>query len=108
MIELKEKHCIQNEGEISLLEDEKIIKLKSKLSPGWRLIENKKLYKEFPFENYKRVMAFAQEIAAIAEKENHHPDMFLHYQSVEVELSTHFIGGLSENDFIMAAKIDEL
>ena len=53
-------------------------------------------------------MAFAQKVADIAENQDHHPDMCVHYKSVDVELSTHAIGGLSENDFIMAAKIDEL
>ena len=53
-------------------------------------------------------MAFAQDVAMIAEKEQHHPDICIHYTNVEIELTTHNIGGLSENDFIMAAKIEEL
>jgi 4a-hydroxytetrahydrobiopterin dehydratase len=53
-------------------------------------------------------MAFVQEVAQIAEQEQHHPDMCIHYDNVEIELTTHAIGGLSENDFIMAAKINEL
>ena len=53
-------------------------------------------------------MVFAQNIANLAEEEQHHPDLCIHYKNVEVELTTHAIGGLSENDFIMAAKIDNL
>ncbi len=108
MIELKEKHCVPCEAGAKPFDGDQIVQFKKRLAPGWRVIEDKKLQKEFPFENFKRGMAFAQDIAIIAEKENHHPDICIHYSNVEVELSTHAIGGLSENDFIMAAKIDEL
>ncbi len=108
MIELKERHCIACEGGAKPLKGEKIIPLKQKLAPGWQVIQDEKIQKKFPFENFKRGMAFVQEIAVIAEQENHHPDICIHYTEVLVELSTHAIGGLSENDFIMAAKIDEL
>jgi 4a-hydroxytetrahydrobiopterin dehydratase len=108
MIELKEKHCVPCEGGTKPFDGEEIKRFKKLLAPGWRVVEDKKMQKEFPFENFKRGMAFAQDIAAIAESENHHPDICIHYTNVELELSTHAIGGLSENDFIMAAKIDEL
>lgn len=107
-MELKEKTCMSSDklshpilGYVSGL-------LLEQLKTEWQIIENIKLRKEFPFENYKRAMAFAQEIALIAEKENHHPVICIHYNKVIVELSTHDIGGLSENDFIMAAKIEDL
>ncbi|MFO7658337.1 MAG: 4a-hydroxytetrahydrobiopterin dehydratase [Bacteroidales bacterium] len=108
MIELKEKHCVPCEGGTEPFNEEQIATHKKQLAPGWQVIDNKKIRKEFLFENFKRGMAFAQDIAAIAESENHHPDICIHYTNVEVELSTHAIGGLSENDFIMAAKVDEL
>jgi 4a-hydroxytetrahydrobiopterin dehydratase len=108
MTALKEKHCVPCEGGTKPFDGDQILELKKELAPDWRVVENKKLKKEFPFENFKRGMAFAQEIAMIAEEENHHPDICIHYTNVEVELSTHAIGGLSENDFIMAAKMDEL
>lgn len=108
MIELKEKHCVPCEEGTKPFDKNQIKEFKSNLSSGWQVIENKKIQKEFPFENFKRGMAFAQEIARLAEEENHHPDMCIHYTKVEVELSTHAIGGLSENDFIMAVKIDSL
>jgi len=66
------------------------------------------VYNSYLFENFKRGMVFAQNIANLAEEEQHHPDLCIHYKNVEVELTTHAIGGLSENDFIMAAKIDNL
>jgi 4a-hydroxytetrahydrobiopterin dehydratase len=72
------------------------------------VIDDKKIKKEFPFENFNRGMAFLQNVAALANEEDHHPDMCIHYSSVEIELTTHAVNGLSENDFIMAAKIDEI
>lgn len=108
MIELKEKHCVPCEGGAIPLDANQISRLKKKLVFGWQIVENKKLLKKFPFANFKRGMAFAQDIAAIAESENHHPDLCIHFNRVEVELSTHAIDGLSENDFILAARIDEL
>jgi 4a-hydroxytetrahydrobiopterin dehydratase len=108
MIELKEKHCAACEEGMEPLNSEQIKGMMSKLHTKWEVADNKMLRKEFPFENFNRGMAFAQNVALTADKEDHHPEICIHYSSVEVELSTHKIGGLSENDFIMAAKIDEL
>jgi 4a-hydroxytetrahydrobiopterin dehydratase len=108
MMELKERSCvIYNEGDKALGADE-ISLLKIQLTTEWKVHDNQKLSKEFPFESYKLAMAFVQEIALIAEKENHHPDICVYYTRVKVELTTHDVGGLSENDFIMAAKIEDL
>ena len=108
MLELKEKHCVPCEEGATPMKSNEIELFRRKLRTKWKIGEQKKLKKEFPFENFRRGMAFAQNVALIADKEDHHPEMCIHYSSVEVELSTHNIGGLSENDFIMAAKIDEL
>ncbi|WP_340114707.1 4a-hydroxytetrahydrobiopterin dehydratase [Maribellus mangrovi] len=108
MIDLKEKHCKPCEEGTTPIQADEIGKFKEEVSDDWKVVDNKKITKEFPFENFKRGMAFAQNVALIAETENHHPDMCIHYSSVNVELSTHKIGGLSANDFILAAKIDEL
>jgi 4a-hydroxytetrahydrobiopterin dehydratase len=108
MIDLKEKHCTACEEATEPLNAEQIEGFISKLNTKWDVVDNKMLRKEFPFENFKQGMAFAQNVALLAEEEGHHPDMCIHYKSVDIELSTHSINGLSENDFIMAAKIDEL
>lgn len=107
-MELKEKQCAPCEAGTKPFNIDQVTIGKNQLLPGWKVTDNKILQKKFPFENFKRGMAFAQNIAVIAEKENHHPDICIHYTNVEVELTTHAIDGLSENDFIMAAKIDEL
>jgi len=90
------------------LNESELKKYKKQLSIGWKIVEGKILRKEFPFENFQRGVGFVNDVAVLAENEDHHPDICLHYNSVEVELSTHIIGGLSLNDFILAAKIDEI
>lgn len=108
MMELKERNCVVYNKDDKALGVDEISLLKKQLVTEWKVHANQKLSKEFPFENYKRAMAFVQEIALIAEKEQHHPDICIHYTRVIVELTTHDVGGLSENDFIMAAKIEDL
>ncbi len=65
-----------------------------------------KLEREFKFKNFKTALAFVNKVGAIAESEGHHPDIHIYYSKVLLELYTHAIGGLSENDFIIAAKIN--
>ena len=108
MEDLKEKKCKPCEGGVEPLKPEQIDYIKNGISKGWTVEDNKLLKRNFPFENFKRGMAFAQEVGIIAESENHHPDICISYKYVEISLTTHAIGGLSENDFIMAAKIDEI
>jgi 4a-hydroxytetrahydrobiopterin dehydratase len=75
----------------------------------WMLIDEANLLaKSFRFPDFKHTMVFVNQVAAIAEEEGHHPDMTVTYDAVTIELMTHAIGGLSENDFIVAAKIDKL
>jgi 4a-hydroxytetrahydrobiopterin dehydratase len=108
MEELREMHCTPvREGTEPMVEPV-ISRFLTRLKTEWNVIDQRKLHKVFPFENFKRGMAFAQEVALLAEVEDHHPDIHIHYDNVEVELSTHSIMGLSENDFIMAAKIDAI
>jgi 4a-hydroxytetrahydrobiopterin dehydratase len=74
---------------------------------GW-IVEDGKLVKLYAFNNYYQTMAFANALAWISHREDHHPDLQLGYNKCRVEYSTHAIGGLSENDFICAAKCDSL
>lgn len=76
---------------------------------GWSLASGvKKISKQFKFKNFKDAMEFANKITDIAESEGHHPDLSIGWGKVSVELSTHVVDGLSENDFILAAKIDKI
>ena len=80
-----------------------------KLQGKWEVIDEKKIQKQFSLKNFKEALAFINKVGEIAEFEGHHPDIRLFgYKNVEIELSTHAIGGLSENDFIVAAKIEQI
>ena len=75
----------------------------------WSVLEEKVLEKWFKFRNFKEALAFINKMGALAEEEGHHPDFSLfNWNKVKINLTTHAIGGLSENDFIMASKIDAL
>jgi 4a-hydroxytetrahydrobiopterin dehydratase len=75
--------------------------------PQWKLAE-KTIQREFSFKDFRQSMAFANQVADLAEEQNHHPDILVSYSRVKLILSTHKVGGLSRNDFILAAKIDLL
>lgn len=81
---------------------------RKELKTPWQSIDSAKIKQGFTFKDFGKALAFVNKIAEIAERENHHPDIFLSYGKAVVELSTHSIGGLSENDFILAAKIEAL
>jgi 4a-hydroxytetrahydrobiopterin dehydratase len=107
-MDLKYRNCVPITAGTEPLKNTEINSYLSQLSPGWQQIENRQIRKEFPFQNFKKAMTFAQVIALIAEKEKHHPDLCISYHKVDINLSTHSIGGLSENDFIMAAKFEDI
>lgn len=108
MSELAKKKCVPCEGNVPPLTREQAEKLLQEVKK-WALIDNAHLLaKSFRFKNFVETMKFVNEVARIAEEEGHHPDLTVSYGSVTVELMTHAIGGLSENDFILAAKIDEI
>lgn len=88
------------------LKEEQIAELAKEISPEWKISENKKIFREFTFVNFRHAMDFVNKIAELAESEGHHPDIHISYNKVGIELMTHAIGGLSENDFILAAKIE--
>ncbi|MFX0179607.1 MAG: 4a-hydroxytetrahydrobiopterin dehydratase [Candidatus Hodarchaeota archaeon] len=77
---------------------------------GWSLIREKvhRIKKEFSFEDFKEAMIFVNKVAELAEEEGHHPDIYIYYDRVILELHTHAIKGLHLNDFVLAAKINEL
>lgn len=77
--------------------------------PNWQLSEDaKSISRKFTFENFREAIKFVSQVADLAEEEDHHPDILINYKRITFTLTTHAIGGLSENDFIMAAKISKL
>lgn len=108
MTELTSKHCKPCEGGVSPMSKGEAEKLLAQV-PGWGLSEDgKALHRSFKFKNFHRTMEFVNALAWIAHQEDHHPDLEVGYNRCSVRFSTHAIGGLSENDFICAAKIDAL
>ena len=108
-MDLTKKHCVPCEGGIPALTTVEENKYKKEVAFWDLLMEDQhKLKKEFPFKNFKEAMIFVNCIANIAEQEGHHPDIYIFYNKVNIELYTHAVKGLSESDFIMAAKIDVL
>jgi len=107
--DLTNKKCVPCEGGTPPLTLAQISEYQQQLVAPWEVIDSKKITKDFKFKNFKQAVAFINQVAEIAELEGHHPDILLHgYNKVRLDLWTHAIGGLSENDFIIAAKVDKL
>ncbi len=108
MSSLIQKKCVPCEGRQAVLKAKDIEKYMSELQDGWEVSKSMKISKLFKFKDFKEAIKFVDEVAVLAEKEGHHPDISINYSQVNILLWTHSIGGLSENDFILAAKIDTL
>lgn len=107
---LKQGHCVPCEGGTAPLTEAEENNYHD-ATPEWQIHREgtHKITRDFAFKNFKEAVAFINKIADIAESEGHHPNINLHdYKKVTIELSTHAIGGLSTNDFILAVKINEL
>jgi 4a-hydroxytetrahydrobiopterin dehydratase len=108
MIELTKKQCKPCEGGTAPLTETEAKALLEQ-TPEWSLNEvGTEIHRAYEFKNYYQTMAFVNALAWIAHREDHHPDIEVGYKRCQVRYSTHSIGGLSENDFICAAKIDAL
>lgn len=108
-IHLTDKKCVACEGGIPPLTEAEISVFKPEV-PAWEVSpDTKSISRQFTFKDFKEALAFVNRVGALAEEEGHHPDIKLfEYKHVLISLWTHAIGGLSENDFILAAKIDTL
>ena len=104
--DLAARKCQPCEGGVAPLGEARIASLLKQV-PGWEY-RNGRIAKTYPFKNYYQTMAFVNAAAWISHREDHHPDMTVGYNQCRVEYMTHAIGGLSENDFICAAKLEAL
>src|SRR4051812_9679123 len=105
MTKLAERHCHENAPKLSLAQLEAF---KPQI-PSWQLTdEGTRLHRTFRFGNFVQAMAFVNRLAEVAEAEDHHPDFSVHYNRVEVSLWTHTAGGVTENDAVLAARLDLL
>lgn len=108
LIPLAQAHCLPLKGSEHKLTQARVAELTREV-PGWDLVEEgRALCRTFHFDNYYQTMAFVNALAYVAHAEDHHPDLGVHYNRAVVRYSTHDVGGLSENDFICAAKADLL
>ncbi|MCE9586079.1 4a-hydroxytetrahydrobiopterin dehydratase [Candidatus Uhrbacteria bacterium] len=108
MIPLHEQKCVPCEGGTLPMTKEEAFKLAAEAN-GWPIAaDNKSISREFVFKDFKESMAFINKVADLAESEGHHPDIHCFWNKVKLELSTHAIGGLSNNDFILASKINRI
>ena len=105
---LAKRHCQALKGADHLLPTDTVTTYLVALK-DWKLVENDHaISKTFNFDNYYKTMAFVNALAFIAHREDHHPDLSVHYNRCVVRFSTHDVGGLSQNDFICAAKLEQL
>jgi len=105
---LHEKTCSACSGTTPQLTEENKKTLLSELEGGWKILEGRKLEKTYRFLNFREALAFVNQVGALAEAEGHHPDLELSWGIVKIIFWTHKIGGLSESDFILAAKCDKI
>lgn len=104
---LAERHCVPCDGGTPTLGEEEIAPLLAEL-PGWKLDAEGKLARTYAFDGFMPGVRLVNRIAEVAESEGHHPDLMLSWGSLEVRVITHAVGGLTENDFVLAAKIERL
>lgn len=108
MSDLAKKKCRPCEGGMKALDKDGARALAGQV-PKWKIRKDEpRLWRELIFKDFVRAIKFVNAVALLAESENHHPDIHVHYNKVKLVLWTHDLGGLSENDFILAAKIDTL
>ena len=105
MTDLTAMHCAPRDG--GALKGEELRKLLGQLQFGWTIPNEHHLEKEYRFKDFREALDFVNRLGEVAEREGHHPDIFLTWGKVKVTLWTHSVGGLTENDFILAAKADE-
>lgn len=108
MTDLSTKTCIPCRGGVPPLTAEEIAPLAALVNPEWRVVDNHHIERTFSFPDFAQALAFTNAVGAIAEQEGHHPDIHLAWGRVRVEIWTHKIDGLTESDFILAAKIDKV
>lgn len=106
--DLSKKKCIPCQRGVAPLKGNQLTLQHRLLGDEWKVINEHHLEKEYIFKNFSDALAFTNKVGAIAEEEGHHPDIFLSYGKVKILIWTHKIDGLTESDFILAAKCDQI
>jgi 4a-hydroxytetrahydrobiopterin dehydratase len=108
MTALAEKECIPCKGGVPRLEGNELSRLTKELGDSWNVADGHQLEKEYKFKNFREALAFTNKVGELAESQGHHPDIFLAWGLVKLTIWTHKVDGLTESDFILAAKADKL
>ena len=108
MIDLATKECVPCRGGVPPLTAEQIAPLKALIGSDWEVVGAHHLSREFTFPDFRQALAFTNRVGELAEREGHHPDIHLAWGKVGIEIWTHKVDGLTESDFILAAKIDAM
>jgi 4a-hydroxytetrahydrobiopterin dehydratase len=105
---LAEKECVPCKGGVPPLKGNELRNLAAQLKPSWQVLGEHHLEREFKFKDFREALNFTNKVGELAEVQGHHPDIFLSWGKVKVTTWTHKIDGLTESDFVLAAKIDLL
>ena len=108
MSELSEKECVPCKGGVPSLKGGELTALLGKLGGGWKAVDEHHLEKEYKFKNFREALDYTNKVGELAEAQGHHPDILLMWGKVRLTVWTHKIDGLTESDFIFAAKADRL
>ena len=108
MSKLAEKDCVPCKGGVPPLKGQALTKIRKQLNGHWKVIKGHHLEKEYDFKDFKQALAFTNRVGKLAEAQGHHPDIFLTWGKVKLTIWTHKIDGLTESDFILAARADKL
>lgn len=108
MKELAKKECVPCTGDVPPLKGAALKRLQKQLLRKWKVVKNHHLEKEFKFKNFKQALAFVNRVGELAEDQGHHPDIYLAWGLVRITIWTHAVNGLTESDFVLAAKIEML
>jgi len=108
MSALAEKECVECKGGVPPLKGEALAKLAGELNGGWQVVNEHHLEKEYKFKDFREALAFTNKVGELAEAQGHHPDIYLAWGKVKLTMWTHKIDGLTESDFVFAAKADRV
>lgn len=105
---LSQMQCVPCRGGVPPLEGDELARLESELGNGWQVVDGHHLEKEYTYPDFVSALAFVNRVGAMAEEQDHHPDIYLAWGRARVQIWTHKIDGLTESDFVFAARCDAL
>lgn len=108
MTALAERECVPCKGGVPPLKGAELVRLAAELGGGWRVVNEHHLEKEYPFKDFREALGFTNKVGELAEGQGHHPDIYLAWGKVKLTIWTHKIDGLTESDFVLAAKADRV